>query len=135
MINDNTCLSSAYARALLTTTDTLQYDEPIILPNPGLKQATRIRTRNISNEKEILFTVFPNPATSYIITQFKEFTKSNNQCIEIIDMHGKSIKTEKIPNGTLFYVIDISALSSGCYLCVLKRDGKQIESLKVCIVH
>lgn len=135
LISDNLYWSSTYARAMLIATDTLTYNEPVILPAPELKQGNRIRIRNAANANKSQLSLFPNPASSYLIVQFNEFQPNNNQFIEFVDMHGKSVKKMLIPAGALFFVTDVSELSSGFYIAILLQNGIRCASANFCIIR
>jgi hypothetical protein len=69
-------------------------------------------------------TVFPNPASSVLFVNYQSDSKNNT--IEIYDVRGQLIKTEKM-NSLSKQSINISNLSKGLYLLKVS-DGKSVQS-------
>jgi len=84
-------------------------------------------------EDENQFLVYPNPSNTGMITVAASFTQAaTNLRTELIDIHGRLIRSERINNGSQFYEqeIDISNLPAGIYFMTL-RDSESAITKKV----
>ncbi len=72
------------------------------------------------------FNVSPNPAKDFIQINFENI--ENNTSIELIDVVGKKVKTEKLMNKNT--LLDISDLNNGLYILNI-NNGVTIKSTKV----
>jgi hypothetical protein len=128
--------ASVYARNILLALNVIDYEEPIILPDM-LKT-----TSAISDYEEILsktaeapgfIKIQPNPAKEYIILNYN-LEKAADAVIDINNLTGKLMHTERLRNKTDEIVIDTKEWKTGIYITTLKVDGKMIESVKFTIV-
>jgi subtilisin-like proprotein convertase family protein len=73
--------------------------------------------------------IYPNPVYDQLKIKFEKDANSTN--LEINDMNGKLLKSQKMLNG-VENVIDVSALPAGVYYCTIRRND---EVGRVRIVH
>jgi len=94
-----------------------------------------LQTVSVNNfDDEIVFSIYPNPATSNI-TLLIDYVGSDVMTIEIIDLSGKLVHNEAISlqNGINQKLLNISQLNSGFYIINLK--GKQFITTQKLIVR
>jgi hypothetical protein len=85
----------------------------------------------ISNfEKNINFTLYPNPAKNTITIDNK--SKINITEIKILDLLGKEVKKISISNNNV-HTINISELNTGIYFISLFDNGKKIGDKKLIV--
>ncbi len=126
-------MPGAYSRNLLRMIDEIDYEEPIILPDP-LKQ---IGNYNIlDNEKKnnpLIF--YPNPANDYFVI---DYSIEQNDVIElrmeIIDIRGIVVKSVLLDKNIDQCYIDTRNINSGNYLCRLILNNKVLQSTKITIL-
>jgi len=80
------------------------------------------------NDQSSEISIFPNPATDYVILNFNEFSKSNNHNYSycIYDINGRKIKESTLPDSELTdYQINIPLhdLINGIYLLHLTSEN------------
>lgn len=73
--------------------------------------------------------IYPNPVYDQLKIKFEKDANSTN--LEINDMNGRLLKSQKMLNG-VENVIDVSALPAGVYYCTIRRND---EVGRVRIVH
>ena len=105
------------------------------LNNSGSLQFIQVNCDNLlsgSNEVEsenlqgIL--IYPNPTVSYVFISFSE--KFQDISIEIIDLNGTVLYSEKLPNNESF--VDVSNYQSGIYLFNIKEsNGLILKSSRI----
>ncbi len=73
--------------------------------------------------------IYPNPATDFVQIELK---KSGYDQLIIADMSGKMLRTEKIKPYETSKRIDLTGISSGTYLLILKGPGdKEVFNLVI----
>lgn len=77
-----------------------------------------------TNNNQLNISVFPNPSTQFL--HIGRITDVDKGDFSIMDMNGKLIK--QMSNFSLSSPIDVSDLSTGTYLLVLKTDGKMFRN-------
>lgn len=78
-------------------------------------------TRTLSEQKPLVFKLFPNPAQDYITIRTPELIQS----ISIAQLDGKILSTQAISAQSLEYSVSIESLPSGIYLIrILTPTGK-----------
>ncbi|MBC7863207.1 MAG: T9SS type A sorting domain-containing protein [Bacteroidia bacterium] len=84
------------------------------------------------NEKDALL-IFPNPAADFVNVQWKG---ENEECVvDLVDGQGKILMQQKINSiaGMNLYGLDISSLSKGTYMIIIRyyENGKMFKG-RVC---
>jgi len=125
--------ASDYARAFLIANGALNYSEPIILPDPTLKMGKKIRFRHGDQKQQFTYTLFPNPASDYIILNVKDNTTVGPITLTIFDNSGRVCKEITISSACGYKKIDVSELHSGFYIFRIAVDRKATEYLKITI--
>jgi hypothetical protein len=78
----------------------------------------------VGNDMEL----YPNPFTSNLTISFN-IKQQGNTTLSIVDVTGKEVKSvmgDMTPSGKYTYTVDMSDLSDGMYLAVLKKE-EEIE--------
>jgi len=132
IISDVDNIPSVFARNLLISSDTLNYEESIILPQPELKHGNNLRDKKYSLGNAPTFNVFPNPASLYFIVEH-EFLLNVTGRLDLIDATGRLCKRVYIKPGSKYEVMNISDITSGLYICNLTIGEKNIGTKKICI--
>lgn len=99
----------------------------------GESTTTYVSTASIENIDQIQFNIFPNPTSDMIVIQQTDLSVSTID-VELLDSHGKILKTTQILQGTTFTAFDVSTLYSGSYYIRIKDRGK-IESFPIMIAQ
>lgn len=81
---------------------------------------------------EELFNLYPNPNNGKFTLSFNEVLFSENFEVNIYDINGKLIKTEKINSAEKNHEFDLSQAAKGIYLIKIKYDD-HISSSKIII--
>ncbi|MBQ7550941.1 MAG: T9SS type A sorting domain-containing protein [Bacteroidales bacterium] len=80
-------------------------------------------------QNHIHIPLYPNPAKDFIYLDFKDLQNHSTCSIEIIDLTGKLLQTQKI--GHIEEKVSLQALASGIYFIRIIQDGKIIDNKKV----
>ena len=135
-----------YAVNILRLTDSLQYEEPIILPGEGdlifaignhpqqQQQSEQLLINSIGNTTTT-FNVYPNPAKDFIMVEYSLTEDINNACIEIVDLTGKKIKHIVLSSNQKQLVIDSKGMKNGIYYLYLTNDGAVVKQSKITIIN
>jgi predicted nucleic acid-binding protein len=70
--------------------------------------------------------LYPNPFTTNVVISF-DVQQQGNTKLTIMDLTGKELKTvmsDMTPSGKYTYNVDMSNLSDGMYLAVLKKEDE-----------
>jgi hypothetical protein len=126
--------AGAAARNILTTVDGYEYDEPVILPEVGMKSGIVFDLPMVSSDyKPEYVDIYPNPAMDYIILELNK-TNVNGVILTLYDGKGNIIKTATMPGKTQAYVMSLKGLKPGIYILKAQMDGKDLGSKKFSIV-
>jgi len=136
ILNFQPSLSEEYIKAFeyLIMNDSLDYQEVIILPEPGLKSG-KVRhwpVHTLINENYLK--IYPNPAKNVVIIETRLKEEPRDAFINIIDSKGIKIKSYPIQKRNEYQVIPLSDLQSGILLCQLIVRHKIAETRKLIIV-
>lgn len=125
-----------YARNILHYIDTLTYIEPYVLPS-GL----RIKSLYDQTKTECIvpydnhFAIYPNPAMSYFVADYKTDELGNtNSILRISDLTGTLVKQFYLRGTIGNMVISTKDLKPGAYLCSFVVSGKLKKTIKLAIV-
>lgn len=80
-------------------------------------------------ELSITTTVYPNPATNYLILHTTDKDNSNNLTYTICSINGLMLDNNKIKATET--TIDLKQYSSSIYILQLFKDGQPIKSFKI----
>ena len=86
-------------------------------------------TVGIDDHDGLHFKVYPNPTNDIINVQCND--KLSGVKIQIVDMHGKLVRTVKLGRTPSLQRIDICDLAKGVYFLKLEADGKTVAVRKV----
>jgi hypothetical protein len=96
-----------------------------ITPTDGIVQVFRMGGHiYVGNDMKL----YPNPFTSKLTISFN-IKQQGNTTLSIVDVTGKEVKSvmgDMTPSGKYTYTVDMSDLSDGMYLAVLKKE-EEIE--------
>ena len=79
-------------------------------------------------EKDIAFSIYPNPAENYITVKSVNNEISDNTILEIYDIQGRKYLSKQFDSSEF---IDISSLKPGYYMVKLIRKDKAIAHIKM----
>jgi hypothetical protein len=97
-------------------------NEPVTTYSPSTGLANNIKTSII---------VSPNPATEFVAIQLSGLQNEDVQ-IELIDLQGKIIQSDKIVQGSTITYFDVRKLYDGFYFIkVMGKNFSKIEKIKV----
>jgi len=82
-----------------------------------------------NDDAELVFSVFPNPASDRLTVRTDLAGASGAAGIEIYNTMGKLVAEEPIPRGEKETSIDISSLQAGLYFLRIRADGRQYSSI------
>ena len=122
----------ACARNLLLAAGLIEYEEPIILPEEGLKSSKAIgNLSDKSTGKPEVLKVFPNPAGDYFIAEYNADGYTGVVSLFVTDITGKTVFSHQYSSYHDQVVINSEDWSSGVYQVSLMVNGKFIKSEKV----
>jgi len=78
--------------------------------------------------------VYPNPATDYVIINYKTSKTSNNLSLVISDIAGKIIYNRSLDTEQDEIILPTNEYPNGQYFCTLKRNNKTIITEKVILI-
>jgi hypothetical protein len=83
---------------------------------------------------ESICAVMPNPVSETLQVLFKDHKKDIFN-IELVDLFGRSVFSEKIPPEDHQLFIDVSGVTKGIYFLVVLSSGKVLETNKIVVVR
>jgi len=104
----------------IQTTGTLSSNRPVIQLTFSTVTGEHTEIPAIDNS----FSIFPNPATK---TFYYSTGQIENADLQIFDMQGNQVYSEKIANQTSGSV-DVSSLPQGCYIVMIVNDNLNLYS-------
>ncbi|MBE9492321.1 MAG: T9SS type A sorting domain-containing protein, partial [Bacteroidetes bacterium] len=134
LASEGTIPARAYARNILMTLGELEYEEPILHPDP-FKSSQAIEAYNelLAAEAPQQLNVYPNPSTGYVILEYKLDTEADGT-IEIKDVAGRPIHTVTTTGKQDQVTVVTKDWKPGIYIATLKLNGKSTESVKFTLV-
>ncbi len=113
----------AYVRNLLIAIGEMDYIEPVIIPQSGLK-TSRVIMKPVNKPKDhSLFKAYPNPTNNYVIIEFSNEIADQNNRINIYRNNGKWIGSY-YSQGNSWMIVDVKNLVNGIYLINLEGSTK-----------
>ncbi len=130
LATDGTIPARAYARNILLAIGEMEYDEPVLFPNP-FKSSIAIDDYNelLKAEAPQQLSVYPNPSRGYVILEYK-IEPETQGTIRIKDMAGNSLDEFATTNTHNQVTLVCKGWKPGVYIASLNIDGKTIESIK-----
>ncbi len=123
-----------HARNMLIGLGELEYDEPVYFPE--FNKATPIWRRSFKhNQGASTLKVFPNPAGSYFIAEYKLYETLGTNMLVLTDLNGHNILVINIQKKQNQIVIPTSGIKPGVYILQLINGSKVQESVKIAIVN
>jgi len=124
----------AYSKNILMQLDSYNYDEPILLPEVGLKSSSAIQITDPVLKSYPKVKLYPNPAKDYVIVELKT-ANLDGAIIELFNNQGKLLQAYRIPSRTLDYFVDFKNVPSGIYIISVKMNGAILGSEKISIIR
>jgi len=124
-----------YSKNILISIDSIEYNEPYVLPDPELKTSRKVIKPVDKTLEESVFEIFPNPAHEYVIIEYKLESPPIDGSIEFYDSKGVLHKRIALINPYDYLVVDLSLLISGLYICRFIIDGEIIDTKKMSIIN
>lgn len=85
-----------------------------------------ILSTSIESEDDLYFTLYPNPCVNYISVNASGLFQDRIVDLEIIDVNGRLIYSEKVFSGRR-KMISVSEFPAGIYFVRMKIDGKEVS--------
>ncbi|MES2690908.1 MAG: T9SS type A sorting domain-containing protein, partial [Bacteroidota bacterium] len=130
--------SAGYANAISNYTykDTRPFDQHSKMVYYRIKQTDKngdvsySRVVNVTNatQPKVSVGVYPNPAKDVIHVTYE--IASTTTLVEVYDMYGKLILTEKANTGSANNTINIESLPQGMYTLKIMQDGMEADAIK-----
>lgn len=92
-----------------------------------------LATGIINNSHKRFVKAFPNPAESDLNLVYNTEKNYSNKVIQLLDLNGKLVYSEKVENTTGLIQINVSEFPSGVYVCNLIADDAVIAREKVVV--
>ena len=135
ILDNSNGILKAFARNILMINDSLDYSEPIILPQPGLKSG-KVRVWPLKNTYSTnSLKIYPNPANNILIIECRSSFYAPNAVIKILNMEGIILQNISVNRQDDYMVIPLSDFKSGLYLCKLEINGKTIDTKKFIVTR
>jgi len=124
-------LAGTGARNLLIAAGLIQYNEPVILPEPQTKS---VKVEHLIPSIPLIGSslhIFPNPANDYVTIEY-ELMENGSLVLNSID--GKMVFTLELPAGKDQRIVPTQELSPGTYVINLLAGNETIASVKLTIL-
>ncbi len=108
------------------------FDDSVLCNNYSLRKAHNQQTKNEIHSASI-FRVYPNPTTG-LVTIESYFDLNTDVTINLVNMIGKIVKSEKIEMKGSSFTIDISILNSGVYQYQILVNDESNQSGKLVLI-
>ena len=130
-------LPGAYARNLLAANAVISYDEPILVPTTPLKSKRIIHLGQPKlSQTPYYLKVYPNPANTYFIIEYK-IPKNEilirNCTIDMYDILGHQMMRFPLEKIYDRFKVNCEKIQPGIYIVSLKSNGKTKGQAKVLI--
>ena len=127
---------SVFARNLLLYDNKIAYEEPIYLPESGLKSAKKEKhTSQKGSASNSPFKIHPNPATDKIVIDYGLNKELGNGTLIICDVVGRLISSTPIDPKCGQQVIITTNLPNGQYVVSLQSGDRTVETGKFSIIR
>ncbi|MCL2290982.1 MAG: T9SS type A sorting domain-containing protein [Bacteroidetes bacterium] len=83
----------------------------------------------VEYEKEMIFSIYPNPASDYITIKSAKNELLNDCTIEVYDIYGRNVGAKRVL--PIDGRINVSHLQAGCYIVKVLRENKAPVSVKM----
>lgn len=124
----------AWARNTLIVAGEIDFTEPVYIKLP--LKASYVDyppvPDNIAYEESFLW-IYPNPANSYCIVEYKLPETTNLTIVSIHELNGRFIKGYELNNNMDQFVLSFENFDNGIYIISLSGDGKTYETSKIAI--
>ncbi|MCK9401353.1 MAG: T9SS type A sorting domain-containing protein [Bacteroidales bacterium] len=127
-MTNSTGMLKAFARNILIVNDSLDYAEPIYLPQPGLKSGKARIWPEKGVQAQNFMKIYPNPAKNLVIIEVRLKEIPNNAQVQIINLEGIVLDEIAVNQRYDYIVIPLSEFKSGTYLCKLSIGNKTVET-------
>ena len=132
IMNNTHDILQAYARNILIKTDGFVYREPYIFSDTTTNKSAEIKTNDpysIWNTPDY-FTLYPNPAGSWITIEYNTNYYASNALIEIISLTGNSVRSFRLQKARGIKIIDLRNYTPATYIVRLTENGKLLQAAK-----
>lgn len=108
------------------------FHQPVLKIEPMDDELISVRTNTTNPEEDYgVIRVIPNPVSSMLNIEF-ELNEETEMIVQINDLNGKLLKSEKVKIGHGSLIMDFSSFASGIYIMkVTSVDGRFIKSCKI----
>jgi len=124
----------AYARNILMSIGEMDYQEPVLFPNPFKSSEAMGEYNELLNTKAPqLLSIYPNPSSGYVIIEYNLESDADG-IIEIKDVTGRTVTSISTYGKQDQVTIITENWDLGIYFTTLRIDGNSIESHKFTLV-
>jgi hypothetical protein len=119
--------AGSYARNILMFIGELDYNEPILLPEEGLKSSRAFEMTEAVIKTYPKVKLYPNPARDFAIVELLTGNATGSE-ISLYDNLGRLVLRRNMPAREQQYVLPIKEIDTGVYIVNVKCNGKTIGS-------
>jgi hypothetical protein len=136
LTTSNSDLPGTFARNILLAKNKISYQEPVILPDSGLKDVKKGKFRGVKESATSGFiSVFPNPAHDYFVVRINLPETPVNGLLKLYDGKGRIVHSNELLTPQDQITISVANLSSGLYLLELESNSKKMGTVKIAITR
>jgi hypothetical protein len=128
IMNNSTGILQGIARNILIINDSLDYVEPIFLPQSGLKSGKVRAWPEKRNDSQNFLKLYPNPAQNIVIIEIRLKENPTNAQLQIINPKGTVLQGIAVNQQNDYIILPISEFNPGFYLCKLSIQNKIVET-------
>ncbi|MEZ5197178.1 MAG: T9SS type A sorting domain-containing protein [Bacteroidales bacterium] len=132
LANNSDKRAGSYARNVLMYLEEYNYDEPILLPEEGLKSGKAFEMTGPVIKSYPKVKLYPNPTRDYVVVEILTGNVSGAE-INIIDVQGKLVRVSEIPRKKQQNILSLKGMNPGIYLVQVKYSGEIIGTAKLSI--
>jgi hypothetical protein len=126
---------SSRARRLLINSNSIEYEEPYILPENFKKFDVKEKRKQNKVVSSSFVKAYPNPAKDYITIEYASVNEHSSCSILIYDSHGKLVKSVKPVKFQDQILLRTNYFKSGNYYVQLVSDNKCLTSCKFTVIN
>lgn len=133
ILNNSYGSLQAWVRNVLINADSINYNEPYLLPETGLKFGSAKPDPENKKYDSNLFKLYPNPAGNYVIIEYCLKQEPKNCFVEFINVQGKPVKSISIQETHNYLIVPLVDFVNGVYFCSFFINGTRVETVKLSI--
>jgi len=133
---DNLGIPGTYARNWLIAAGKINYQEPVILPDTGLKSSKKKKFKGVKETEDgSILSVFPNPAYDHCVVKINTGDLTGSGILNLYNENGLILQSYAVMRTQDQISIPTAHLKSGIYLIVLDLESKQRDKVKITVIN